>query len=1004
MLLMKKAVSRISIIMVLLTIFVFHPFPAAAQNVAVPAKPVLRLDPRIIDFGIIESTETKSKIFIIRNTGGERLEWVVNHVDGWLRLDRNSGSVGNDPEIVQVTLNPVGLLPGRCKTKIVVTSTGGTDIITVAATIRKATDRTSSARLKKITIRSDRSRLSLGEQLSFKAMGEYSDASKEDVTKDVSWVSRKEGVGRFIDTGIMVGESVGSTGIYARMDNVVSPVLVISVTPSDGPVLQVTPLKIDLGNVEKNTSTDFSLSIKNIGKKVMDWEVVTDRPWLVPKHDVSLESYNKWLKTMGHETISSFDSDHLELPPSSRNSYESWKTERERMPSSLSPRASQTINITAYTVDLPEGDYEGTIIVKSNGGEEKVNISMKIVSLSSISISPVAIKIRAGQRRTFRALGIWSDGSRTDLSEHSDGQWTVSDPSIGSFLHKKPVFIAKKTGYVEITKVRGDITSNTALIDVEEFISQPVLFVSPREIDLGAIGPGEKSRGVFSLRNVGSQILEWSCDGLPRWITVRTGELSGILEASPRDIRITVASLKSDDTKTNERRITERSQQADEATEPYPITITIATMGNSVVFKKNLQPGTYREMLKISSNGGVRHIFFNFEVTDVIARPWLAIEPLGVDLGIVNTGKRLMKKIKVKNAGKDVLKWKATLQKKRKRFFGITLKRGRYVSLFNRQIRNKNIYVAPKHLQDSVFISGRWLEDAGYPSSIGNNNNLKITFFGTGIVIFVFKDVEGGVINASIDDHFVGTFVCEAQNRERSEFVVAKNLQEGPHILNLECSKGNVVIEGMRIYDDNLMDGEEGWIRIYPGLGRTSREIDYVNVTINTENMKPGCYSENILFASNGGNEYVEVSLEVSDRNSRNIIDIYSYVKGLDLLFTAHPESEDSFLLQGYENKGVAFKLFSKGTHGTTEFYRWYNSEKGYHFYSYDRQGGGVSLTGYQFEGSIGNIATSRLKMTKELYRWFNPATGAHFYSTDLKWGGETNNRYKYDGIAGYVR
>jgi hypothetical protein len=984
---MKKAVSGIFIVMVLLTIFGLYPFPVAAQNAAAPAKPVLRLDPRTIDFGIIESKETNSKIFIIRNTGAGRLEWVVNRVEGWLKLDRNSGSVGNDPEIVQASLNTVGLFPGRYKTKIVVTSTGGTDIITVAATIRKATDSKSSTQLKEITIRSDRSRLHPGEKLSFKAMGEYSDGSKKDVTNDVSWASRKEVVGRFIDKGIMVGESAGSTGVYAKMDAIVSSVLVISVVPADGPVLQVTPLKINLGNLEKNTSTDFSLSIKNVGKKVMDWEVVTDTPWLVPQHDVSLESYNKWLKTMGHETISSFESGRLELSPSSRNSYESWKTERERMPSSLSPRSSQTINFTAYTVDLPEGDYEGIIIVKSNGGEEKINVSIKIVSLSSISISPVAIKIRAGQRRTFRALGIWSDGSRTDLSEHSDGQWIVSDPSIGSFLHKKPVFIAKKTGYVEVTKVRGDITSNTALIDVEEFISQPVLFVSPREIDLGAIGPGERSRGAFSLKNVGSQILEWSSKGLPHWITDRAKELSGILEASPRYIRITIESLKRDD----------------EKTKVHPILITVATIGDSVAFKKNLQPGTYREMLKLNSNGGVRHIFFNFEVTDVEARPRLSIEPMGIDLGIVETGKRPMKKIKISNAGKDVLKWRATLQKKRKKIFGITLKRGRYISLFNRSILNKDMYVAPKHLEESIFISGRWLEDDGYPSSIGNNS-LKITFFGTGIVLFVFKDVEGGVIKASIDGRSAGTFICEAQNRERAEFVVAESLQEGPHILNLECSKGNVVIEGMRVYDDNLIDGEEGWIRIYPGLGRTSRETDYVNVIINTENMKPGRYSENILFTSNGGNEYVEVSLEVSDRNSANIIDIYSYAKGLDLLLTAHPESENSFLLQGYENKGVAFKLFRKGTHGTTEFYRWYNSEKGDHFYSYDRQGGGVSLAGYQFEGSIGNIATSRLKMTKELYRWFNPATGVHFYSTDLKWGGETNNRYKYDGIAGYVR
>ena len=743
---------------------------------------------------------------------------------------------------------------------------------------------------------------------------------------------------------------------------------VISSKNPVGPALQLTPLKIDLGNIESNTSKDFSISIKNTGKKELNWEITTAEPWIISKDDISIKKKASY-------------------------SYETWKTQEEHLPETLSARETRKIHFTADTTDLPEGEYEGSILVRSNGGEEKVTVTMKVVSLKSMSINPISIKVRVGQRRTFRAVGVWSDGSRTDLSGHADGEWTMSDPSIGSFSYKKPVFLAKKTGQVEIKKTRGDITSNTALIDVEEFILEPVLFVSPREIDLGAIGPGESSRGVFSLKNVGSKTLMWSTDGPHEWVYADEKTLSGILMRSPRYIHINVESS-----------FEGAKEYVSRPGKVYPLTITIGTMQDAVTYKKALLPGSYREMIKLNSNGGARHVFINFEVTAAGARPRLAVEPPGIDLGIVESGKRLVKKIKVSNAGEDILKWKARLQGNKRIFSGIALKRGRYISLFNKHISNREIYRVPEHLKDSVFISGKWLEDKGYPSSIGDNSGLKKTFFGTGIVVFVWKDVEGGILNAFIDNRFVGKIDCNSEKRERAEFIIAEDLEEGPHILNMVCEKGSVVIEGMRIYGDSLTKGQNGWIRIYPGLGTTSKETDYVNVMINSGILKPGNYSENILFTSNGGSKIVEASIEVLDAKHSNIIDIYSYIKGLDCLFTANPESENPVVLKDYENRGVAFRLFRKGTQGTTEFYMWYNFSKGDHFYSYDRNGGGTSLKGYRFEGSIGNIATSRLSKTKELYRWHNPLKGTHFYSTDLKWKGQADKGYKYDGIAGYVR
>jgi len=174
---------------------------------------------------------------------------------------------------------------------------------------------------------------------------------------------------------------------------------------------------------------------------------------------------------------------------------------------------------------------------------------------------------------------------------------------------------------------------------------------------------------------------------------------------------------------------------------------------------------------------------------------------------------------------------------------------------------------------------------------------------------------------------------------------------------------------------------------------------------VNTKHLDRGYYGENIVFDSNGGEVAVEVSLEVSEDHIPKIVDIYRYSSGSDYIFTANPKVEAGLLnAGGYRKQGIAYRLFSPGTPGTTPFYRWYSDAKKDHFYSHDPRGEGKSLQEYVYEGTIGNIATSRLKSTRELYRWYNPSTGGHFYSTDP--GGEAiiKKGYRFDGIAGYVR
>jgi len=195
------------------------------------------------------------------------------------------------------------------------------------------------------------------------------------------------------------------------------------------------------------------------------------------------------------------------------------------------------------------------------------------------------------------------------------------------------------------------------------------------------------------------------------------------------------------------------------------------------------------------------------------------------------------------------------------------------------------------------------------------------------------------------------------------------------------------------------------WIKIFPEIGVTTREIDYLHVSVDTSRVPPGTYGHILNIESNGGEAVIELHAEISLETGLKILDVYRYSFGNDVLLSTNPPGETkTSYFRNYRKEGIAFRLFSPGTPGTIEFYRWYNPGKQSHFYSYEANGGGKLSREYLLEGTIGNIATSRLPNTRELYRWRQPSTGQYFFSTNQRGEGIQKKGYKYDGIAGFVR
>ena len=180
----------------------------------------------------------------------------------------------------------------------------------------------------------------------------------------------------------------------------------------------------------------------------------------------------------------------------------------------------------------------------------------------------------------------------------------------------------------------------------------PVLSISPREIDLGVIGPDEGVKGTFVLKNVGSGSLNWRADGSEGWSFLDEKKLSGVLKNDVENLQVHISFLKKtlnyDGAAKNGKNLIQLSLEAN---------------GGINIYRKSLSFGTYREALKFPSNGGTRTVFIRFELASRDLEPKIDVDPMRTDLGAVKSGEYATKRIKVTNKGQEILRWRVSVEK-----------------------------------------------------------------------------------------------------------------------------------------------------------------------------------------------------------------------------------------------------------------------------------------------------------------------------------------------------
>jgi hypothetical protein len=512
-------------------------------------------------------------------------------------------------------------------------------------------------------------------------------------------------------------------------------------------------------------------------------------------------------------------------------------------------------------------------------------------------------------------------------------------------------------------------------------------------IIMGDVGAGKLKKGVITLTNDNSDRKEWSADLDEGWVYKSGQPISGVIEnGRMAQVQISMkSSLIPAGGDNNHHGL-------------YTVVVNLEHDNKHVSYQKKLSGGNHREKLILNAGGERKIVELSFCVLEYPPEPVLSVSPRCLDFGTLGQGQKAIKKIEITNRGRQALRWKVHQKNNVQHNAAHDLLTGRYISFFSPDSQGTGQYRPISPGKDHAEFNGYWSEMDGYPEA-QPNSVLKYRFSGSGVILSFWKSPSGGKISIYIDNRLMANIDTFNDQTVAAEYRIQESVSNAAHTLMLVNNLGRVVIDGIKITGKEIIRGNGKWIKIFPEIGVTTREIDYLHVSVDTTRLPPGTYGHLMSIESNGGEATIEIFADISAEAAYRILDVYRYRFGNDYLFSTNPEGESrTAYFRNYRKEGIAFRLFSPGGPGTTEFYRWYNPRKQLHFYSYETNGGGKLSREYVFEGTIGNIATSRLPNTRELYRWHHADKGEYFFTTDAKGEGVFKKGYKYDGIAGYVR
>ncbi|MGQ9609341.1 MAG: BACON domain-containing protein [bacterium] len=625
--------------------------------------PKLSLTPASIDF---ETTKTEGTI-TVSNTGGGTLIWSIkSDFPAWLKASLMKGeTVSGKPTSVVLTVNRQNINPGTYKHTLSFTSNGGNGSVSVSMTVPEPQP----------ILSINPNTLDFGDstaQSSFTLSNNGGGTLTWQATKQQNWLiispisgSLTSGksvtiTASVVRQGLTPGSYKDTISITSNGGNGSITVNMTISEPEKPPLLSLKPTSINFGQ----TNTQSSFTISNIGGRTLTWQASKQQNWLtVNPLNGSITAGNSLTASVtisrtglvpgaytdtisitsngGSARISisiSVPSPKLTLTPTSidfgdKNTQSSitisntgggtlsWRATKQQTWLTLSSSSgtvvserSVTVTLTVSRTGLDPGTYNDTVAFTSNGGNINLPITMVIpVAPAILLVNQTTLNL--GEVNTQGSFTITNTGGETLTWKAVNQQsWLTVNPSGGNVASGKSMNVSINVSRVDLNSgVYNDtisITSNggNSSVNVSITVPPPKLSFNPVSIDFGEIS----TQNSFNVSNTGGGTLTWQVSKQQAWLTINP----------------TNGSITSGKTAT--------------------VSLTISRTG--------LNPGTYKDTIAISSNGGNGSISISMIIP--VPSPKLSLDPTALNFGETTTQSAFT----ITNSGGQTLTWQATKQ------------------------------------------------------------------------------------------------------------------------------------------------------------------------------------------------------------------------------------------------------------------------------------------------------------------------------------------------------
>ena len=326
--------------------------------------------------------------------------------------------------------------------------------------------------------------VALGQSKQLTAIGVFSDHSRQDMTKTVTWVSAQPSVASIDQSGLALGKLVGSANLTATSGSVTSSVTLtvgaaalvsIAVTPNGlslpkGETQQLSAVGTFSDGSQKTITESAAWSVAPTGiatisatglvkgqavgaaKVTADFDSIrgSDPLTVSPAIVVSI--------SLSPQTPSVPKGDTRQLDAVATFSDGTQKTITDSATWSVAPTGIATVSSTGLVTAQAVGSATVTAASASVRESDPLTVSPPI--LVSIAVAPANSSIMLGTTEQLTATGTFSDGSTRDLT--NSAAWSSANSSLAS-IGPAGLAAGKSVGSTSISATSGDLTGSTAL-------------------------------------------------------------------------------------------------------------------------------------------------------------------------------------------------------------------------------------------------------------------------------------------------------------------------------------------------------------------------------------------------------------------------------------------------------------------------------------------------------------------------------------------------------------